>query len=181
MSNPYDCGICHNEGYDHADDCPFNPANLKEEAMTNKTLCKGSGKTADTLEHRRTSGSTFVKCPDCTRILKPTPASGLLREHQPRNKSTASLDNTRDSLWAYAVSTERQGHFALGLQVQVRFGAKPCGWDQGDDEPFVGNRYDGWDDDDYDRWHKIEAVSDDGQSFSAGGWFWEPEDLVVPR
>lgn len=26
--NPYDCTSCHNEGYDHAPDCPFHPVNL---------------------------------------------------------------------------------------------------------------------------------------------------------
>lgn len=31
MSNPYDCFVCHNDGYDHADDCPFNPANMPVE------------------------------------------------------------------------------------------------------------------------------------------------------
>lgn len=28
MSNPYDCSVCHNEGYDHAPDCPYHPVNL---------------------------------------------------------------------------------------------------------------------------------------------------------
>jgi hypothetical protein len=32
MSNPYDCSHCHNEGYDHAPDCPFHPDNLAAQA-----------------------------------------------------------------------------------------------------------------------------------------------------
>lgn len=150
----------------------FTPDEIK---LMSKKFCVGSGQSADTLEHRRTSGSTFVKCPECGRILKPTTASNLLRRHQPRNKATTSLDATRDSLWAYAVSTERKGHFALGLRVMVRFGAKPVGWG---DEPFVGNNSDGWDEDEYDQWYSINDVSEG--SFAVAGWYWEPEDLVVP-
>lgn len=33
MSNPCDCSVCHSEGYDHADDCPFHPANLDRAVM----------------------------------------------------------------------------------------------------------------------------------------------------
>lgn len=32
MSNPYDCSVCHNDGFPHDADCPFNPDNLREEA-----------------------------------------------------------------------------------------------------------------------------------------------------
>lgn len=146
---------------------------------TEKTYCSGSDLDAGNLERRRVSGSTFVECPECQRKLKPTPAGNKLRRHQPRNKATASLDDTRDRLWSYAqrISGEHS-HFALGLSVQIRFGAKPTGWDE--DEPFVGNGTDGWDDYDYDRWHSISEVGSDG-SFEVAGWYWEPTDLVVPR
>lgn len=144
--------------------------------MKGKPYCTEGGRDASDLEQRRTAGSTFVQCPGCGRILKPT-GTNKLRQHQTRNKSTASLDSTREILWHGAVNQKRE-HFAIGLTVYVRHGAKPVGWD-GDDWS------DYWNQDDYDRHWQIRDVSQgdpcegEGSSFEAGGWFWDPQDLTV--
>ncbi len=63
-------------------------------------------------------------------------------------------------------------HFAVGLVVDVRDGAKPVGWGAG---PFT---------EDVPKYRTIEEVapSEPGcplGSFSVGGWFWAPEDVTV--
>lgn len=66
-----------------------------------KIYCSGSGTT--NYETRTYSGvDTFIQCAVCGRVLKPTPRTRVLRQHQPRNRNTASLDNTRDILWEAA-------------------------------------------------------------------------------
>lgn len=68
-------------------------------------------------------------------------------------------------------------HFAIGLPIRVRAGAKPIGW--GDDKFGPGNPgY--WDKGDYLRTYSIQSVSDDGASFEVAGWYWAPEDLEIP-
>ena len=65
-----------------------------------KQICKGSGKMpVATMPKPFAMGGKWGKCGRCTRILVPK-KDGTLREHQKRNKKTASLDSTRDFLWA---------------------------------------------------------------------------------
>jgi len=70
---------------------------------------------------------------------------------------------------ASAVTTT---HFAVGLVVDVKDGAKPVGWG---DDPFTES---------VPKYRAVEAVagSEEGcpfGSFSVGGWYWAPEDVVV--
>lgn len=64
-----------------------------------RDICKGSGKHPVATMFRPFSLGTWGKCGRCTRILVPK-KDGTLRVHQKRNKKTASLDSTRDFLWA---------------------------------------------------------------------------------
>lgn len=140
-----------------------------------KTYCVGSGADVDmtTTRESRWDGALWAKCPECGRVLKPT-VSEKLRQHQPRNKATASLDATRDILWDSAPLA--RPHFALDLPVRVRKGARPAGWG---DDPF-----DGFDDDDYLNTWRITGVAepegvrgDYVATFEAAGWYWLPTDL----
>ena len=72
-----------------------------------KQHCHASGIKAP-KDARTIIGATFVKCPECGRVLKPTP-TGKLRQHQPRGRTTASLDTTRDILWDNATPTREIG------------------------------------------------------------------------
>lgn len=110
-----------------------------------KKYCPGSDTAVEKLELRqrwlgevhlaKDLGNLFVQCPKCTRILVPTP-SGRLRKHQSRNPNTASLDRTRDTLWASArpiegdpVTKETNGKNAMAAPE----GATPC--------PFCGKTF----------------------------------------
>lgn len=72
---------------------------------------------------------------------------------------------------------EAKTHFAIGLPVFVREGAKPAGWG---DEKFSGTSH--WTRDDYGRTFVITGVHDDGReisTFEVDGWFWYAEDLRI--
>lgn len=70
-----------------------------------KAVCPGSG----TQDYEGRDG--WARCKHCTRVLKPTPATKLLRKHQPRHAKTATQDRTRDILWAHGLQpAPRQGN-----------------------------------------------------------------------
>lgn len=79
--------------------------------MADKEWCENSG-TAK-YETRRTAygdgygTQALAKCQSCGRVLKPTPARKLLRKHQVRGATTASMDKTMDTLWQYAEEPRR--------------------------------------------------------------------------
>lgn len=67
-------------------------------------------------------------------------------------------------------------HFAIGLPVRVRKGAKPAGWG---DESFNGVH---WDQTDYERSFQITSVSDTGterSTFEVAGWHFYAEDIEI--
>lgn len=68
--------------------------------------------------------------------------------------------------------SKRDRHFALGLVVTVRSGAKPAGWG---DEPF---------DEEVPVRRSITEVASTEKdyphgSFEVGGWFWDPSDIFI--
>lgn len=70
-------------------------------------------------------------------------------------------------------------HFAVGLPIKIREGARPAGWQVG--EKFAGTHH--WTRDDYTRTFVVQSVHDSGterSTFEVAGWFWYPEDLEIP-
>jgi len=67
-------------------------------------------------------------------------------------------------------------HFAVGLQAQIKKGAKPVGWPEDEkfeDGPFV-----------YEVWRQITEVAEGESgfpygSFEVAGWYWAPTDITV--
>lgn len=59
-------------------------------------------------------------------------------------------------------------HFAIGLVVDVREGAKPVGWND------ATGRFD----EQVPTYRSIESVDTDG-NVEVGGWFWAPTDVSV--
>jgi hypothetical protein len=53
-------------------------------------------------ETRVLLGMSFHHCPGCDRILKGLKKDGTLRSHQVAGRTTASLDQTRSTLWEHA-------------------------------------------------------------------------------
>ena len=66
-------------------------------AKSEKQLCLGTEPVEIKARPFGLSGQ-WGKCGLCQRILV-LKADGTLRQHQARNKNTASLDSTRDILW----------------------------------------------------------------------------------
>jgi hypothetical protein len=68
--------------------------------------------------------------------------------------------------------TAKSKHFAVGLVVDIKDGAKPVGWG---DEPFDGPAP---------KYRQVEEVAGTDPysplgSFLVAGWYWLPEDVVV--
>lgn len=64
MSNPYCCSHCHNEGYDHAADCPFHPDNLALAAHTDP-------------EFYQRFAFCRIDCEECDRLDRKERAEGV--------------------------------------------------------------------------------------------------------
>lgn len=83
---------------------PFTPEQIEQFRVLGRRPapmppCEGSQQPPQTVRVDRILGRLWGQCGSCERIMKPTTKGGLLRTHQPRNRSTRSLDQTRDILW----------------------------------------------------------------------------------
>lgn len=98
--------------------------------MTDKAYCLGSGTSNFTTRpypfpNVRGDGP-LARCNHCKRVLRPTP-KGVLRQHQVRGRTTASMDKTMETLWeaagekrvALTIPTEYNPTHYIAIQVDT--------------------------------------------------------------
>lgn len=87
--------------------------------MTEKVYCPASGTTNYEVRTSNFNDRRLAKCDVCARVLRLT-LKGVLHKHQPRGRTTASMDRTMDILWESATeNAEANAHVPADFEGDI--------------------------------------------------------------